>query len=174
MLADLALLLALWCLLAQAEDERRWRWAAFVLAGTVAVYSEYRSAIVIIAMVIPALWLGRPRRRPTLVAAMLGVIAAAVLRRRWPEFDLRARDTITVLAATAVLTLIGYALAAIVGVEVFTQRYATILVPFAAGLAAVALVAFPRRWLVPAAAVLLLALGWATSRGDSGANGSRI
>jgi uncharacterized membrane protein len=49
MLADLALLVVLWCLLSLADHETPGKWVALVAAGTVAVYSEYRSAIVVIA-----------------------------------------------------------------------------------------------------------------------------
>jgi predicted membrane-bound mannosyltransferase len=226
MLSDLALLVALWCLLSLSDRETKGRWAAFFAAGTVAVWSEYRSAIVLIAMVLAALWIGAPRRRPTVVVGGLALLTLAawipeivrgkdqvgvtkfdplsaspsvralrdmfvtltlgesggtgngasrwlmfavllalcgvgyvLLRRGWPALDDRARRTIRLLAATAVLTLVGYALAAAVGIEIFTQRYLTILIPFAAALAAAALVALPWRWLVPAAAVALVAVG---------------
>ena len=67
--------------------------------------------------------------------------------------------TITVIAITVALILIGHALAGIVGIEIFNQRYFTILVPLVAALGAAALVALELRWLTIAAAVLLLVLG---------------
>jgi dolichyl-phosphate-mannose-protein mannosyltransferase len=225
-LSDLALLVSLWCLLSLAERETTGKWVGFFLAGTVAVYSEYRSAIVLIAMSGAAVWLGRPRRRPTLIACGVVLLALAawipqigraqdqvgvtkfnplsaspsvtglrdafvtlalgesggtgssagrwllfagivalcgasylVLRGSWAAFDERARRTIQVLAITSVLTLVGYALAGIVGIDVFSERYLTILVPFAAGLAAGTLATLPVRWVVPATAVLLVGLG---------------
>jgi Dolichyl-phosphate-mannose-protein mannosyltransferase len=226
MLSDLALIVALWCLLSLAERETRGKWVGFFLAGTVAVYSEYRSAIVLIAMAAAAVWLGRPRRRSTLIACgavllalaawipeivrgqdqvgvtkfnplsakpsvtglrdafvtlalgenggtgssagrwllFVGIVALCgvaylVLRRSWTTFDEPARRTIQVLAVTSVLTLLGYALAGVVGIDIFSQRYLTILVPFAAALAAMTLAALPVRWVVPATAVLLVGLG---------------
>ncbi len=226
MLADLALLLALWCLLSLLEKETTAKWAAFFVAGTVAVYTEYRSAIVIGAMVLAALWIGRPKRRLLVMTGSLSVltllawvpqiirgqdqvgvtkfdphaatpsltglrdlfvtlplgehggtssspgrwalfvvmialcaIAGVLLHRSWGTLTPRARDTIRLLTATAVLTLVGYALAALVGIDIFTQRYLTILVPFAAGLGAAAITSIPRRWVLPVAVGLLVALG---------------
>ena len=83
----------------------------------------------------------------------------AVLRRGWHQRDPRFRRTVQLLAITAVLTLIGYALAAPVGVHVFTQRYLTFLVPLAAALAGAVLASISRRWVVPVVAVLLVGLG---------------
>lgn len=183
--ADLALLVMIWCLLAQAENERSWRWGAFVLAGIVAVYSEYGSVVFVIALALVAAWVGRPRRGAVLAAcgvvllalvpwipqiirgenavghtkfnpldatpslralrdlaaalafgenggtassagrwlillaflALTGV-AATMLRRGWHQTPLATRDTARVLTATVLLTVIGYALAALVGVNI--------------------------------------------------------
>ena len=57
------------------------------------------------------------------------------------------------------LVIIGHALAHVVGLEIFNQRYFTILIPLVAALGAAALVALGIRWLTFAATVLLLALG---------------
>jgi hypothetical protein len=226
MVADLALLVALWSLLSLAEHETILKWAAFVAAGTVAVYTEYASAIVIVALVLAALVVGAPRRRSTaiagglvllglaawipeivrgqhqigvtkfdpqsatpsltglrdafatlalgenggttsqigrwlLFAVMLACCAAGyvVLGRGWAASDARARRTISLLALTAALTLVGYALAAVVGVNVFSQRYLTILVPLGAGLGAAVLASVKNRWMLPLGAVLLVGLG---------------
>jgi uncharacterized membrane protein len=226
MLADLALLVALWCLLSLADHDTAAKWVAFFLAGTVAVYSEYRSAVVVIAMVLAALWIGAPKRRSTAVAgslvlltlvawipeivrgqhqvgvtkldplsatpslsglrdlfvtlafgenggtsnpsgrwllfgAMVALCGAgyAVLRRSWAALNPRAKRTIELLAATSVLTLAGFALAAVVGIDIFTQRYLTILVPLATALAATVIASVRVRWLLPVTVVLLIALG---------------
>jgi hypothetical protein len=82
-----------------------------------------------------------------------------ILRRGWERRDPRARVTIQLLAATAGLTLIGYALAAVVGIDVFTQRYLTVLVPVAAGLGAAVVVAFDQRLATFVAAAALVVLG---------------
>lgn len=226
MLADLALLVALGALLALAERETRTRWAMFIAAGAVAVWTEYGSAIFIVALVLTALWLGRPRRQATMLAGavilmtlvpwipqiihgqnqvgitkfnpqsatpslialrdlfvtlafgenggttrptgrwllfagmLLAVCAGAVvLRRGWEQREPRARLTIQLLAGTAVLTIVGYALVALVGIDVFTERYLTILVPLGAALGAAAPLALDKRTVTIAAAVLLIGLG---------------
>lgn len=204
MLADLALLGAVWALLSLADRPTWGRWVAFVLCGVVAMYTEYASAIFWVALTLGGLWVGRPARRPLLLASAtalaamlawvpeivrgqdqvgltklgpqvatpslaalrnmvatlalgehggtdsalgrwafvvvvlgLGLAAAWLVRRRWGTLDPRGRDAIRLLLATLVLTPIGYALVAIVGIDVFTQRYITILVPVAAALGAV-------------------------------------
>lgn len=226
MLADLALLVALWCLLGQAEVERWWRWGVFVAAGVVSVYTEYRSAIVVIAMVLSAVWLAAPRRRCTVAAGVLVLVslvawvpeivrsqgqvgvtkfdplsatpslsglrdlfdalafgenegtssavgrwllfltivalAAAgysVLRRSWSSLTLPARYAIQMLAGTTVVTVVGFGLAAVVGIDIYTQRYLTILVPLLAGLGAAVLMVVPWRWLPPAVTTVLVVLG---------------
>ena len=226
MLADLALLVAIWCLLSLAEHETVTKWVTFFAAGVVAVWTEYGSVIAMIALVAAALWIGVPRRRTTVVIGGLAVLTLAawipeivrgqhqlgltklnpvsatpsltalrdvfvtlafgenggtsssvgrwlalavmlalcgfgyaVLRRGWHQRDPRFRRTVQLLAITAVLTLIGYALAAPVGVHVFTQRYLTFLVPLAAALAGAVLASISRRWVVPVVAVLLVGLG---------------
>ena len=60
------------------------------------------------------------------------------------------------LLATLLLTPIGYALVAIVGIDVFTQRYITILVPVAAALGAIAVSLLGGRALALAAVVLVI------------------
>ena len=70
---------------------------------------------------------------------------------------LRGRGlTLVLIAGTAVGTLVLHAALAVVGPDVFHQRYLTELVPLAAALAAIAIAQVPR--LVPVAAVALLAL----------------
>jgi uncharacterized membrane protein len=102
-----------------------------------------------------------PAGRWLVFAVMVGLCGAgyAILRRGWSQRDPRFRRAVRLLAVTALLTLIGYALAAPLGVHVFTQRYLTFLVPLAAGLAGAVLVSVQWRWAVPGAAVLLAALG---------------
>lgn len=95
------------------------------------------------------------------VMLALGVAAWIVLRRGWKDRDPRARRTIVLIVATAGLTLIGYALSSVVGVDVFSQRYLTILVPVGAGLGAVAVVSVNRRYVLAVATVLLVGLGLA-------------
>lgn len=77
MLADLALLVCVWMLLRLADEPSPGRWAWFVAAGVVAIYTEYASAITLAAMVAVALWLGRPQRRATLAAGALAAVAIA-------------------------------------------------------------------------------------------------
>lgn len=94
-----------------------------------------------------------------LVTLGFAIVGVVVLRRGWDHRDPRARVTIQMLGATAALTLIGYALAAVVGIDVFTQRYLTILVPVGAGLGAAVVVAFDQRAVTLAAAAALVVLG---------------
>jgi uncharacterized membrane protein len=226
MLADLALLCALWALLSLPDGETRWKWVGLFAACTVAVWAEYASVIFVVALLLAGLWIGVPRRRPTLIAAGLGLLTLAawipeivrgqnqvgvtkldplgaspslkqlrdmfvtltfgehggtmnsagrwllfigllavcgagawLLARRWAAHDERWRRTIRLLAATALMTVIGYALAAIVGVDVFTQRYITIEIPVVAALGAAAVAEIPWRRAVPVAVACLLALG---------------
>jgi 4-amino-4-deoxy-L-arabinose transferase-like glycosyltransferase len=226
MLADLALLCALWALLSLPDRETRWKWVALFAACTVAVWAEYASVIFVVALLLGALWIGVPRRRPTLIAVGLGLLTLAawipeivrgqnqvgltklgplgaspslqalrdmfvtltfgehggtmngagrwllfggllavcgagawLLAHGWAAHDERWRQTIRLLAATALMTVIGYALAAIVGVDVFTQRYITIEVPVVAALGAAAVAEIPWRWAVPVAVGCLFALG---------------
>ena len=226
MLADLALLVCVGMVLSLGERETPARWAAFVGAGAVAVWTEYGSVIFVIALALAAVWVGRPRRwamaaagcltvlslapwigeivrgqnqvgvtkfdpfaatasisglRDVFITLALGenggtsraagrwlefivmlaflAVGVAVLRRGWDQRAPRVRVTIRLLAATCVLTLVGYALAAVVGVDVFTQRYLTILVPLGAGLGAAVVVAFDHRWATMTVAALLVGLG---------------
>jgi hypothetical protein len=77
MLADLALLVCLWLLLRLADEPSPAKWACFVVAAIVAVYTEYASAITLAAMIATAVWIGRPNRRATLAAGALAVLAIA-------------------------------------------------------------------------------------------------
>ncbi len=226
MLADLALLCAVWALLSWRDRPSPWKLVGLFAASTIAVWTEYASVIFVLALLAAELWIGGPRRRPTLVAGALGVLTLAawipeivrgqnqvgltkldplgaspsfqalrdmfvtlafgehggttssggrwvlfaamlavgaggawVLRRAGAAHDERWRVAIRLLAATALLTVIGYALAAILGVDVFTQRYITIEIPVVAVLAAAAVAELPWRRALPAAAACLLALG---------------
>lgn len=98
--------------------------------------------------------------------AALGAVA---LRHRWQSDAGPERRALQFLAATAVLTVVGSALVAIVGVDVFTQRYLTVLVPIAAVIFAAALVLSKRRWVVPLAVVALVGLGLANTARRVGA-----
>jgi hypothetical protein len=89
----------------------------------------------------------------------LGGATAIVLRRGWAARSPGARYAIVLIAGTGTLTLIGHAIAPAVGLEVFDQRYLTILIPLAAALGAAALVAAGRRSLIVAVAVVLVAAG---------------
>lgn len=75
MLADLALLVCLWMLLTLCERPSPAKWACFVLAAIVAVYTEYAAAITLAAMIATAVWQGRPGRRATLVAGAAALVA---------------------------------------------------------------------------------------------------
>jgi hypothetical protein len=225
MLADLALLVAVWSLLSLGERETRANWAVFILAGTVAVWTEYGSIIFIAALILAALWIGTPRRQMTaaagaaclislapwipeivrgqhqvgitkydplaaapslsglrdivvtlafgenggtashagrwLAAAVIVALAAAgcaLLRRRWASLSVDAQRTLKILGASGALTLIGYAAAAIVGIDIFTQRYLTILIPLAVALGAAMVASIQSRYVTAAAALALVAL----------------
>jgi hypothetical protein len=226
MLEDLALLVALWAVLKLSEQESASWWVAFVVAGVIALYTEYSSAIFLLALTAAALVNGRPERRrmalaggltllaivpwipqivrgqeqvgvtklspmfaaPSLIglrnsililafgenggttnslgrwlefAVILALVGAAVivLRRGWIVGDARAKRAIVLLALTAGLTLAGHAIAAVVGIDVFSQRYMTIMVPLGAALGAAALVAIKKQAILVAASGLLVALG---------------
>lgn len=85
--------------------------------------------------------------------------ATVALRGGFARMSGSARRTVLLIAITAGLTLVGHAIAPAVGVDVFTQRYMTILIPLGAALGAAALVATGRQALLSAAVVLLLGLG---------------
>lgn len=75
-----------------------------------------------------------------------GVLVAMLLRRLPPG---RGRQAAVLLGTLAGLTLVGHALAAWLGIQIFDQRYLTILVALAAVLGAAGAVALERRcWLV--------------------------
>jgi uncharacterized membrane protein len=223
MLADLALLGAVWALLALADRATRGRWVVFCLCGVVAMYTEYASAIFWVALTLAGLWIGRPARRGLVIASGLAlasllawvpeivrgqdqvgltklgpqvatpsvaalrdmvatlalgehggtnsalgrwafvclVLAVAagsgwLIHRHWASIEPRGRDAIRLLLATLVLTPVGYALVAIVGIDVFTQRYITILVPVAAALGALGLAQLGGRAVALAAIALAL------------------
>jgi uncharacterized membrane protein len=82
MLEDLALLVALWAVLRLGEHESRRRWAIYLVAGVVAVYSEYDGAIFLLALTAVALWLGAPQRKRM---ALLGPLPIATLLPWIPE-----------------------------------------------------------------------------------------
>jgi uncharacterized membrane protein len=229
MLADLALLVALWALLTLGDRESLGKWAMFVVAGVVALYTEYSSAICLVAMVLSAAWIGRPRRRATLLGGALtvvaiapwipqivrgqdqvgvtkfepmnaltslrglreiavsltfgesgglhatagrwlefvvllvvGIAAALVLRAGWARRAEAERRTILLLAMSALLTLAGFAVGGLVGLNVFTPRYLTILVALVTGPVAAAVTPASgeaRRGAVALAAVALAVVG---------------
>jgi uncharacterized membrane protein len=226
MLEDLALLLALWAMLRLMDGARPKWWALYLVAGVVAVYSEYDAVIFLLALTAAVVWFGRRDRRRTAVLGALPVLtlipwipqivhaqhfvnktklsppfsspSVVGLREatitltfgenggvhataaRWLEFVIivaaliavgfvlrRWEDrispggvrTLKVIAVTIGLVIIGHALAGIVGLQIFNQRYFTILIPLVATLGAAALVALDLRWLTVTAAVLLVALG---------------
>jgi hypothetical protein len=226
MLADLAMLCALWSLLALRDGETRWKRAALVASCVVAVWAEYSSAIFLIAMFVVALWSGTPRRAPLfaagagalltmcawipeivrgqnqvgvtklapqhstptlnsirnmvvqlvfgenggtssatgrwLIIAVLVAVGAGLawlVRRGWAAHDERWRRTVVLLAATAGLTVVGHALAAPLGIDVFTPRYLTVEIAVLAALAVAALEELRWGWVLPTAAACLLVLG---------------
>lgn len=226
MLADLALLVVLWAMF-RLVDGASPRWAAvFLVAGAIALYTEYASAIFLVAVTATAVLMDtRNRGRLALLGGatlltlapwipqivrgqdqvnvtkldplnaapsitglrdasvtlalgehggtsnavgrwlefgvMLGLAVGSVvvLRRGWNGKHDSARRLILLLGGTFALTLAGHAIVGAVGVDVFSQRYMTILVPVGAGLGAVALVSVERRSLPILAAVALLGLG---------------
>jgi len=93
-----------------------------------------------------------------LIVALVAIGVLLVRRRAGPGGSPRRR-AIVMLAGTAVLTLAGHAIAAAAGVDLFNERYLTILIPLVAALGAVAVVATERTAVVVGAAVLLLAVG---------------
>jgi uncharacterized membrane protein len=93
------------------------------------------------------------------VILVVGVGAVAALRRRWLSFTLAGQRAIMLIAATAGGTLIVHAAAGSVGVQIFSQRYMTILIPLVAALAAAALVSLDRRALIVVVSVALTGLG---------------
>jgi hypothetical protein len=226
MLADLALIGAIWSMLSLADRETGVKWLAYVVCGGIAVWTEYASAICVVALVAAAFWVGGIRRRsaaaygllPLLTLAawipeiirgenqvgvtkfnpfaatpsltglrdvfltltfgenggtanpaarwlifilILGVAAGGyvIVRRRWNNRSIVYREAGTLIAPTALLTLVGYALASVVGLDVFTERYLTILVPLGAVLGVMAITSVSNHWLVPAASIALLMLG---------------
>jgi hypothetical protein len=226
MLADLALLVALWAMLSIWDAATVGKWVAFGVSITVAVYTEYTSVIIVCALVASSLILHASHRRTTVVVAALGLlplaawipemirgqhqvgmtkfdpqaavpsldavrdlavtlalgenggtanpigrwalfaamlaagamVSVAIRRASRTRLDARARRTVRMVVAVGALTLVGYAAAAVVGVDVFTQRYLTILVPLLAVPVAAAL-AISEPWLPVAIVIALLAVG---------------
>jgi uncharacterized membrane protein len=92
MLEDLALLVALWAMLRLSEQDRpRW-WAVYLTAGVVAMYTEYDSAIFLVALTAAALWTGMPNRRRV---ALLGPLPLLSLVPWIPQL-VRAQNAINV------------------------------------------------------------------------------
>jgi uncharacterized membrane protein len=91
--------------------------------------------------------------------AGLAAMAVVLLRRAAPRIDSVTRRTVALVAGTAGLTVIGHAIAGAAGIDLFNQRYLTILIPLAAALGAAALVATGRTPLLVAVSLLLVALG---------------
>lgn len=239
MLADVALLCQLWALLALGEQEQRRRWACFVAAGVIACYTEYASAIVVVAMVIAALVSGRPRRRPLVIATgvvfacvlpwlpeivraqnqvgitkiappyaeptlghlrdlvlgltfgendgvsshagrwllfviIIGALAtlAVALRRRESQLQRLGSDApalIRLFSLTAVLSLVGAGLAGLFGINVFTQRYLTVLLPIVVPCALAGLAVLAGWRAMPIVCGLLAILGVANAARRFGA-----
>ena len=226
MLADLALLVALWAVLRLSERESRRWWALYLVAGVIDVYSEYDSAIVLLALTLTALWLGAPARRRMAVLGPLPLLAIIpwipqivrgqnavgktklstpfsapsphILRElvvqlafganggtsdpagQWLEFavilvlaagavvalrrtaaarDRRWRYAIALIAGTGVLTLIGHAIAPVTGVQLFTSRYLTIIIPLAVALVAAVVVSLGARRPIVMAGLVLVVVG---------------
>jgi len=226
MLADLALLVAMWGLLRARGTRSKAPWVTFVLAGAIACYTEYDSAIVVVAMAIAAIaiagwqrwrvaaaaalvlgsmlpWIpeivraqdqvGKTKLSPMfaapsvtglrdlVVTLLFGenggttsavgrwalfavvwaaiVVLAAVARRRWEMIGASRAPAILLLTITAAVTLIGYAAAAAVGIDVFTQRYLTILVALAAPPALAVIAELGWRPALAVVAIALVGLG---------------
>lgn len=226
LLADLALLVALWAVLRLSEHESRRWWAVYLIAGVLALYSEYDSAIFVVALTASALRLGAPKRRhmavlgplpllaiipwiPQIVRgehavgktklatpfaapslhtlreltaslvlgsnggtssttgqwlefgaiAVVGAAAVIVLRRVAAVKDERWRYAIALIAGTGALTLLGHAIAPIVGVQLFTERYLTILIPLGVALAAAVVASTGARWPIVITSLVLVAVG---------------
>lgn len=74
MLADLALLVTVWMVIALGERESTVKWVVFGLAATVSVYTEYSSAMCLVALVLTAAWVGAPRPRTTVALATVALV----------------------------------------------------------------------------------------------------
>ena len=90
-----------------------------------------------------------------------GITLCLLIRRRWAARDERSRYTLRLLAAAAVLTPIGYAVAAPAGVHIFSQRYATILIPVLAIVVCAGLMEMRARVAFHVGCAVLVALGLA-------------
>ncbi len=93
------------------------------------------------------------------LAVIVVMAAAVVLSARMIAADPRSVPSraVLVIGATGALVLVGHASVAIVGTEIFNQRYLTVLIPLAAALIATALIRLPVPLRVAAAAALALA-----------------
>jgi hypothetical protein len=97
-----------------------------------------------------------------LLAAVLTACAASVWRRTaTPQHarSWRARPAFWLLVATGAGTLVLHALAVLVDVGIFSQRYLTFLIPVGCALLAAGVAAVPWRFAVPSAAGILLVAG---------------
>ncbi len=97
------------------------------------------------------------------VLMALGTGGVMALRRRWTSQPGPEERTLRLLGAGAALTVIGSGLIALLAIDVFTQRYLTVLVPLLAIIFAAALALSERRWVLPLAGAALLGLGLANS-----------
>jgi hypothetical protein len=96
------------------------------------------------------------------VLLVVGIAAALVLRAGWARRAEAERRTILLLAMSALLTLAGFAVGGLVGLNVFTPRYLTILVALVTGPVAAAVTPASgeaRRGAVALAAVALAVVG---------------
>ncbi|MFL5824609.1 MAG: glycosyltransferase family 39 protein [Solirubrobacteraceae bacterium] len=90
------------------------------------------------------------------------VVAAVIIGAGWILWrgrnlvgSERAGRAIGLIATTGLLVLIGHAIAPAAGLDLFNERYLTMLVPLAAAVLAAALTVLDRRWLWWASAVVL-------------------
>jgi hypothetical protein len=89
----------------------------------------------------------------------LAVTAAVILTRTAGPVHGRGSRAIVLLAAVAALTLAGHALAGALGIDLFNERYLTVMIPLVAALGATAILGLRSRRPAAVAAVALAILG---------------
>jgi drug/metabolite transporter (DMT)-like permease len=87
------------------------------------------------------------------------VTAAVILTRTAGPVHGRGSRAIVLLAAVAALTLAGHALAGALGIDLFNERYLTVMIPLVAALGATAILGLRSRRPAAVAAVALAILG---------------
>ncbi len=152
MLADLALLVALWAVLRLSEEESAGMWGVFVAAGAIALYTEYSSAIFLIGLTAAALLIGKPSRRRM---ALFGGLTFVTLAPWIPQI-IRGQDQVhltkldPMFASTSLTALRDAAVTLALGEGGGTSSSAGRWLEFALmlALAGAAVIALRRSWTV--------------------------